>query len=107
MRTLYIEGLAIHGDPESCVCRRKAAGEALTGAQAGSIHAWSSHCVTSLLLWIRPLGSPAPSIIKDRHHSLLYVPAGTAKFLRLNMEWRISSVQLLSDCELLARKLTN
>ena len=31
MRELYIEGVAIHGGPESCVGVREGAGEALTG----------------------------------------------------------------------------
>jgi len=35
MKTLYIEGLAIHGGPESCVGVREGAGEALTGVDAG------------------------------------------------------------------------
>ena len=35
MRTLYIEGVATHGDPESCGCVREDAAEALTGAAAG------------------------------------------------------------------------
>ncbi len=36
MRELRIEGVAIHGDPESCVGVREGVGEALTGAvQAG------------------------------------------------------------------------
>ena len=35
MRELYIEGVAIHGDPESCVGVREGVGEALTGARAG------------------------------------------------------------------------
>ena len=35
MRELYIEGVAIHGDPESCVGVREGAGEALAGARAG------------------------------------------------------------------------
>ena len=35
MQELYIEGLATHGDPESCVVVRKGGGEALTGARAG------------------------------------------------------------------------
>ena len=35
MKEPYTEGLAIHGDPESCVVTRKDAGEALTGARAG------------------------------------------------------------------------
>ena len=35
MEELYIEGLANHDDPESCVGVRKGVGEALTGARAG------------------------------------------------------------------------
>ena len=35
MKDLYIEGLAIHDGPESCVGGRKADGEALTGVRAG------------------------------------------------------------------------
>jgi len=35
MRTLYVEGLANHDGPESCVGVRKGAGEALTGGRAG------------------------------------------------------------------------
>ncbi len=35
MRELYIEGVAIHGDPESCVGVREDAGEALAGARVG------------------------------------------------------------------------
>jgi hypothetical protein len=36
MQTLYIEGLAIHDDPESCGGVREGAAEALTGVRAGS-----------------------------------------------------------------------
>jgi len=35
MEELYTEGVATHGDPESCVVARKGGGEALTGARAG------------------------------------------------------------------------
>ncbi len=35
MRTLYVEGVAIHDGPESCVDARKVGDEALTGVRAG------------------------------------------------------------------------
>ena len=35
MEELYAEGVAIHGDPESCVGVREGTGEALTGARVG------------------------------------------------------------------------
>ena len=35
MKEPYTEGVAIHGDPESCVHAREGVGEALTGAGAG------------------------------------------------------------------------
>jgi hypothetical protein len=35
MREPYIEGVAIHGDPESCAGVREEVGEALTGVHAG------------------------------------------------------------------------
>ena len=37
MKVSYDEDLANHIDPESCVCSRKAAGEALTGESAGQV----------------------------------------------------------------------
>ncbi|MCH8124239.1 MAG: hypothetical protein IH853_14105 [Bacteroidetes bacterium] len=37
MKESYIKGLAIHGDPESCVVRRKADDEVLTGARTGTV----------------------------------------------------------------------
>ena len=37
MKELYIEGIASHDDPESCVGVREGDGEALTGARAGQV----------------------------------------------------------------------
>jgi hypothetical protein len=37
MKEPYGEGLASHTGSESCVCGRKAEGEALAGAQAGGV----------------------------------------------------------------------
>src|SRR5262245_45192715 len=45
MRELYIEGVAIHGGPESCVGVREGAGEALTGERAGWVLEPRNHLV--------------------------------------------------------------
>jgi hypothetical protein len=37
MEEPYIEGVATHGVPESCVCARKGDGEALTGVRTGRV----------------------------------------------------------------------
>jgi hypothetical protein len=69
MRELYIEGVAIHGDPESCVGVREDAGEALTGARVGwllSREITTSGCrrrpmrwkATSLAALSRAVGGP-------------------------------------------------
>lgn len=44
MREPYAEGLATRGGPESCAGGRKAAGEALTGAQAGRVLSRENPC---------------------------------------------------------------
>ena len=50
MKESYGEGLASHTGPESCVGRRKAAGEALTGV----------HADQPLNSEIKPSGTPTP-----------------------------------------------
>jgi len=37
MKESYVEGLAAHSGPESCVATRKGRGEALTGVRAGRV----------------------------------------------------------------------
>jgi len=37
MKEPYVEGVAIHDGPESCVAVRKGGGEALTGVRAGRV----------------------------------------------------------------------
>jgi RNA-directed DNA polymerase len=37
VKVSYSKGVATHADPESCVCIRKGAVEALTGARAGQV----------------------------------------------------------------------
>lgn len=44
MKELYIEDLANHNDPESCVCYRKVADEALTGAHIGRVLSREIRC---------------------------------------------------------------
>jgi hypothetical protein len=43
MKVLYIEGLANHIDPESCISVRKDEGEALTGERAGWVLSCEIH----------------------------------------------------------------
>lgn len=44
MGELYIEGVAIHGGPESCAGIREGGGEALTGVRAGWAIEPRNHC---------------------------------------------------------------
>lgn len=77
MQESHIEGVATHGDPESCVLDREVHGEALTGACAGTV--WSreinhSRVPTLLTEWkaIRrvPLsrGARRPCAVEDPSH---------------------------------------
>jgi hypothetical protein len=43
MQESYVEGLATHSGPESCVVARKGKGEALTGVRAGRVLSRVSH----------------------------------------------------------------
>jgi len=43
MEELYTEGVATHGDPESCVVAHEGGGEALTGARAGRVLSREMH----------------------------------------------------------------
>jgi hypothetical protein len=43
VRVRYVEGLAIHSDPESCAGTREGSGEALTGVRAGQPLSRESH----------------------------------------------------------------
>lgn len=44
MKESYTEGLASHGDPESCGCVRKDVAEALTGAHTGRVLSRENRC---------------------------------------------------------------
>ena len=45
MKESYVEGLATHSDPESCVTVREGSGEALTGARAGRVLSRERNCL--------------------------------------------------------------
>ena len=55
MKVLYIEVLANHTGPESCIGVRKGAGEALTGGRAG----WVSSCEIHARREVGYIGVPA------------------------------------------------
>lgn len=52
MKEPYRKGLANHPDPESCAGDRKVAGEALTGAHAGSAIEFRNHASGVPTLWL-------------------------------------------------------
>ena len=60
MKEPYIEGLANHGDPESCVGTRKGVGEALTGERIGEVLS-------------REINSGVPTLLNEREG---YIEAG-------------------------------
>ena len=47
MKEPYVEGLATHSGPESCVAVRKGRSEALTGVRAGRVLSRENHCLRS------------------------------------------------------------
>jgi hypothetical protein len=63
MKTLYVEGLAIHDDPESCVGVRKGGGEALTRVRTG----WA---IEPRNLWVR--GADAVQVSGRPHRRQRY-----------------------------------
>jgi hypothetical protein len=98
MRELYIEGVATHDGPESCVGVREDAGEALTGVRAGRAIEPRNHLVR---------GADAVSISgrphrRQRHRKLLVGPARSENLctygisLRENREIPCSPVWLIT-----------
>lgn len=65
MREPYIEGLAAHGGPESCVCVREGAGEALTGARVGGAIEPRNHRFGVLTLSPGAEGNTVGSAIRE------------------------------------------
>lgn len=95
MRESYMEGVAHHHDPESCVVGRKAGGEALTGADAGAVSSSEitpSGCRPSWLtgkttrptpppreVWFDPAESETRSMYRYSMHENREIPRGTAQ----------------------------
>jgi hypothetical protein len=61
MKESYVEGLASHGGPESCVCARKGTGEALTGVRAGRVLSCEMHAP-----WRKPRVDRGVEALKER-----------------------------------------
>src|SRR6266571_5404950 len=78
MRELYIEGVAIHGGPESCVGVREDVGEALAGVRAGRAIEPRNHLVR---------GADAVSRGGRQHRRRRYreLPVGPARSENLRM----------------------
>ena len=77
MEELYVEGLATHGGPESCVDVPRGRGEALTGVRAGRAieprndatgvpTLYKRRKATSLTAFSRAVGGPR--VVKDPWH---------------------------------------
>lgn len=65
MKVSYVEGLASHGGPESCVCIGNGAGEALTGGRAGRVLSREIHDLCRKVRVVR--GAEAVEISRRRH----------------------------------------
>ena len=70
MRTLYIEGLAIHGDPESCVGDPRGRSEALTGVHAGRLLSLENSIVQGADAVVGAEGNIAGGVIASRQRAL-------------------------------------
>ena len=71
MKESYVEGLATHDGPESCVCVRKGVGEALTGVRAGRVLSREK----GLLRGADPLGDRGRPHRQRRYREAMPVPA--------------------------------
>ena len=71
MQKSYVEGLAAHDGPKSCVVARKSRGEALTGVGAGRVFSRESNFLRGADA-VRRSGRPHP---KHRHREMRRDPA--------------------------------
>jgi len=67
MKEPYAEGLATHGDPESCAGPREGAGEALTGAQVGRVLSRENSTSGVPTVWTYRKAIPARSPSRERY----------------------------------------
>jgi hypothetical protein len=77
MEELYVEGLAIHGGPESCVDDLRGRGEALTGVRAGRAIEPRNRAIGVPTLYERRKATPltafsravgGPCVVRDPWH---------------------------------------
>jgi hypothetical protein len=66
MEELYVEGLATHGGPESCVDVPRGRGEALTGARAGRAIEPRNQCNRGADAVLEAEGNTAGGVIASR-----------------------------------------
>jgi hypothetical protein len=71
MKESYVEGLATHSGPESCVAVREGSGEALTGVRAGRVFSRESNFLRGADA-VRRSGRPHPG---RRYRETLRDPA--------------------------------
>jgi len=70
MEEPYIEGVATHDGPESCVRVREGAGEALTGARAGwAIEPRNYSCPGCRRRSLRRKATPSPALVASRRRT--------------------------------------
>src|SRR5712692_3747389 len=98
MRELYIEGVAIHGGPESCVGVREDGGEALTGVRAG----WAIEPRNHLVRGADAVSRGGRPYCRQRYRELSANPARSENLgmygvsMRENREIPRSPVRLIS-----------
>jgi len=98
MRELYIEGVAIHGGPESCVGVREGGGEALTGVRAG----WAIEPRNHLVRGADAVSRGGRPHCRQRFREVPVDPARSENLcmcgisMRENREIQRSSVRLIS-----------
>jgi len=71
MKESYVEGLATHSGPESCVAAREGRSEALTGVRAGRVFSRERHFLRDADA-VRRSGRPHPA---HRYREVLRDPA--------------------------------